>query len=488
MNSINDFLSKFIGITSPFLDGLEQPIAIIDSNGRYVYYNKESAALDGCTQDFALNKLITDVYPYLLPETSTMLQSLRNGTIFNHHHQNYFNAKGQLVNYTHTTAQIRDFDGNIAGAIEIGWDETVNQKLQNEILELNRKLRKLSSSNNESPDKTAEEKIITKNGEMIRLIDMAKKFAKSNVPVMILGESGTGKELFAELVYQNSSRANKPFVAVNCGAITKTLIESSLFGTVKGAFTGAENKDGFLAIADGGTLFLDEFNSMPMSMQVKLLRYLQTKTYSRVGDYRVLRSDARIIVAMNEHPDTLIKEGRLRQDLYWRLNVAQTAIPPLRDRTEDIPILADFFIKKYADSINYKINGISDSALGQLNSTWPGNVRMLENAILRSMLIQDHDGPLEKIDAEFEQNIPEKEITQKIKEQIYSKPAIAVQEIGNISFEECMNKYEQKLIVSALNTCKGNISKTAEYLKINRTTLNYKIKKHNIVFGVLSSD
>lgn len=225
-----------------------------------------------------------------------------------------------------------------------------------------------------------------------------------------------------------------------------------------------------------------------MSMQVKLLRYLQTKTYSRVGDYRVLRSDARIIVAMNEHPDTLIKEGRLRQDLYWRLNVAQIAIPPLRDRTEDIPILADFFIKKYADSINYKINGISDSALGQLNSTWPGNVRMLENAILRSMLIQDHDGPLEKIDAEFEQNIPEKEITQKIKEQIYSKPAIAVQEIGNISFEECMNKYEQKLIVSALNTCKGNISKTAEYLEINRTTLNYKIKKHNIVFGVLSSD
>lgn len=240
--------------------------------------------------------------------------------------------------------------------------------------------------------------IITENPEMLSNIAKAKRLAASNIPVTIVGETGTGKELFSRLIHQCSKRANKPFIALNCGALPPTLIESTLFGTVRGAYTGAENSQGYLELANGGTLFLDELNAMPIEMQSKLLRFLQDKTFWRLGGQQQLHSDVRIVAAMNEAPVKLIQQERLRADLFYRLSVGMLTLPPLRARPEDIPLLANYFIDKYRNDVPQDIHGLSETARADLlNHAWPGNVRMLENAIVRSMIMQEKDGLLKHI-------------------------------------------------------------------------------------------
>lgn len=332
---------------------------------------------------------------------------------------------------------------------------------------------------------------------MRRMVEKAKLFARSNIPVMIYGETGTGKELFANLIYENSKRHDKPLVVLNCGALPENLIESTLFGTVKGAYTGAENSEGLLSSADGGTLFLDEFNSMPLGMQVKLLRFLQNKTYTRVGDHREQRSDVRIVAAMNERPQKLIQEGRLRDDLFWRLAVAVIELPPLRERMEDVPILANHFLKKYAGDVPHQIESFSPEALKALCVEWPGNVRMLENVIVRSMVLQDHDGPLEKIVMEGEWGPLEDDRssdsthTEQTSEQrnVHIPTSGGIKPVlTNAPLADQVQAYETALIVEAMNRTHGNVSAAAELLQINRTTLNYKVRKYKLSIGIVSPD
>ncbi|PXZ03518.1 sigma-54 interaction domain-containing protein [Gilliamella apicola] len=474
MMKIDPELLQALEIFKHFFDLIHQPMAIIDKEGKYIYYNQESAELDGYSMEQAIGKPMLKVYPNLKKEDSTMLQAL-HGKEYQDTYQTYFNHVGKLVDYQHTTVPLYNHEKAIIGAVEIGRNLSNVRQLQDQVFRLNRKL----YQNKEQPLP----EIIFASKKMQEVIDQTNILGSNDVPVLIVGETGTGKELFARLIHQTSHRRDKAFISLNCSALPTTLIESTLFGTVKGAFSGAENRQGYLELANGGTLFLDELNAMPLEMQSKLLRFLQEKTYWPLGGNKEQHADVRIVAAMNESPAELLKSGKMRSDLFYRLNVGLIKLPALRERQEDIPVLARYFIDKHKTDVNLVITGISEHALQQLMSApWPGNVRMLENAIVRSMVLQNEPGELQQIvldDELFDLPSPSPQEEAKLE-----KPNI--KEItGNLT--EQVENYEKQLIVDALNQANGKIITAAKLLNVSRTTLQYKVKKYNIQMGVIDS-
>ncbi|MDQ9129882.1 sigma 54-interacting transcriptional regulator [Serratia fonticola] len=464
VSSLQDMISVF----ARFFDLIHQPITIINRQGRFIYYNQESAEIDGYSVELALGKHIFEVYTKLKEEESSIMCALKYGTEYIGNYQVYYNAKGQAVDYQHTTVPLYDAEGKIEGVIEIGRNMSTVRRLQEQVVELNQLLYSHSDESRYN--------IITDDPQMKKLINKAKRLATNDTPVVLIGDTGTGKELFARLIHRSSKRADKPFIALNCGALPLTLIESSLFGTVKGAFTGAENNKGYLELADGGTFFLDELNAMPIEMQSKLLRFLQDKSFWKIGGNKQIQSDVRIIAAMNESPSVLIEKNLLRADLFYRLSVGMIVLPTLSSRPGDIELLARFFIDKHRSIVNYDIQGISEHAILTLkNNSWPGNVRMLENVIVRSMVLQENDGPLVNIVYEEEMLMP-----------AFIPPPLPVKEaLSEVGLTERVERYERKLIVDALNLTNGSITQAACDLHISRTSLHYKIKKYNLKFGVL---
>jgi len=281
--------------------------------------------------------------------------------------------------------------------------------------------------------------------------------AQSNSSVIITGESGTGKELIARAIHSNSPRKYFPLISVHCGALTESLLESELFGHEKGAFTGAAfNRKGRFEMADGGTIFLDEIATISPKMQVELLRVLESKTFVRVGGNKEITSDFRVICATNRDLKSMVNNGTFREDLFYRLNVVNIRIPPLRERTEDIPLLAFYFIKKYCTSMSRDIVSIEHAALKQLEEfEFPGNVRELENMIERAIVIGNG-----------------KEI--RLKDLPMGKDAIS-------SSIESLEDLEKKHIATLLNKYEWNISRSAKALGIDRTTLYSKIKKFGLI-------
>jgi len=471
---IDPELLQALEIFKHFFDLIHQPMAIIDKEGKYIYYNQESAELDGYSMEQAIGKPMLKVYPNLKKEDSTMLQAL-HGKEYQDTYQTYYNHVGKLVDYQHTTVPLYNHNKEIIGAVEIGRNISNVRQLQDQVFRLNRKL----YHNKEQPLP----EIVFASKKMQEVIDQTNILGSNDVPVLIVGETGTGKELFARLIHKTSQRRDKAFISLNCSALPTTLIESTLFGTVKGAFTGAENRQGYLELANGGTLFLDELNAMPLEMQSKLLRFLQEKTYWPLGGNKEQHADVRIVAAMNESPAELLKSGKMRSDLFYRLNVGLIKLPALRERQEDIPVLARYFIDKHKTDVNMVISGISEHALQQLMSApWPGNVRMLENAIVRSMVLQNEPGELQQIvldDELFDLPSPSSQEEAKLE-----KPNI--KEItGNLT--EQVENYEKQLIVDALNQANGKIITAAKLLNVSRTTLQYKVKKYHIQMGVIDS-
>lgn len=475
---IDPELLQALEIFKHFFDLIHQPMAIIDKEGKYIYYNQESAELDGYTMEQAIGKPMLKVYPNLKKEDSTMLQALQ-GKEYQDTYQTYYNHVGKLVDYQHTTVPLYNHHKEIIGAVEIGRNISNVRQLQDQVFRLNRKL----YHNKEQPLP----EIVFASKKMQEVIDQTNILGSNDVPVLIVGETGTGKELFARLIHQTSQRRDKAFISLNCSALPTTLIESTLFGTVKGAFTGAENRQGYLELANGGTLFLDELNAMPLEMQSKLLRFLQEKTYWSLGGNKEKYADVRIVAAMNESPAELLKSGKMRSDLFYRLNVGLIKLPALRERQEDIPVLARYFIDKHKTDVNIVITGISEHALQQLMSApWPGNVRMLENAIVRSMVLQNEPGELQKIILDEElfdihSPYPQDQLENKIE-----KPSIN-ELTGNHNLIEQVEYYEKQLIIDALNQANGKIITAAKLLNISRTTLQYKVKKYHIQMGVIDN-
>lgn len=478
--TIDPELLQALEIFKHFFDLMHQPMAIINKEGKYIYYNQESAELDGYSKEKAIGKPMLKVYPSLKQEDSTMLQALQQGTEYQNNYQSYYNHVGKLVDYLHTTVPLYNHNKEIIGAVEIGRDLSTVRELQDQVFNLNSKL--YQNKEQPLPD------IVFVSQKMQEVIDQTNILGANDVPVLIVGETGTGKELFARLIHQTSLRRDKAFISLNCGALPTTLIESTLFGTVKGAFTGAENRQGYLELANGGTLFLDELNAMPLEMQSKLLRFLQEKTYWQLGGNKEQHSDVRIVAAMNESPVDLLNSGKLRSDLFYRLNVGLIKLPALRERTEDIPVLARYFIDKHKNDVNVVISGISDQALQQLISApWPGNVRMLENTIVRSMVLQNEPGELQQIMLDDDLYEISSTNNHNGANSNFSHKPVSNYESNGANLTEQVEDYERQLIVDALNQANGKIISAAKILNVSRTTLQYKVKKYNIQLGVLDS-
>ncbi|HUX93527.1 MAG TPA: sigma-54 dependent transcriptional regulator [Ignavibacteriaceae bacterium] len=302
--------------------------------------------------------------------------------------------------------------------------------------------------------------LIGESYQMKKIYELINTVAPGDTTVMIRGESGTGKELVAKAIHINSKRKYFPIIPVNCGALAETLLESELFGHEKGAFTGAQFKrKGKFEMADGGTIFLDEIGSVSLKMQIELLRVIESKQFNRVGGNEVIKSDFRIIVATNEPLEELVKTGKFREDLYYRLNVFSIVIPPLRERRDDIPLLASFFLKKFSLVMNKPAKKISKEAMDFLvHYDWPGNVRELENAMERAMVIG-------KVDTIIVDDLPFH---------------VSANNFSNDENGKSLSAMEKKYIFKILNENNWNISRSASVLEIDRVTLYNKINKYGL--------
>lgn len=310
--------------------------------------------------------------------------------------------------------------------------------------------------------------IIAKSKKMLEVFETISKIASYKSTVLIIGESGTGKELIAKAIHYNSPRGNKPFVPINCGAIPENLLESELFGHVRGAFTDAvSTKKGLFEEADGGTIFLDEISDLPLSLQVKLLRVLQEEEIRRVGDTKSIKVDVRVIAASIKDLAEEVKMGRFREDLYYRLNVLSIYLPPLRERKEDIPLLVNHFIEKFNKKIGRNIKGITSDAVKILmDYEWKGNVRELENVIERAVILAEGD----YITVE---QLPET-LMKTVRE-----PVISVGE-GEFSIKKASEALEKELIKKALQYTGGNRTRAAKLLEISHKALLYKMEEYGI--------
>jgi Nif-specific regulatory protein len=334
------------------------------------------------------------------------------------------------------------------------------KKLQNQKNELEEELR----------GKYKFESIIGHHPKMVEILKMVSQVADTDATVLIQGETGTGKELIAQALHYNSSRKDKPFVPVNCGAIPEHLLESELFGHVRGAFTGAiKDKAGWFESANGGTIFLDEINDMSPALQVRLLRVLQTGEYSRVGSTKICHCDVRVVSASSKNLQRLIKTGDFREEVYYRLNVVEIELPPLRDRSSDIPLLAHFYLKEFtkqAGKKNLSLSAKAESLL--LNYNYPGNVRELVNVIQRAVVLVETD----TVDI---QHLPATLRADKIE-----NGTIGNQEPFQFAKQRVLENFEKEYIIKSLNLANGNITQAAHFAGMHVKNFFVKVRKYGI--------
>jgi two-component system response regulator AtoC len=311
------------------------------------------------------------------------------------------------------------------------------------------------------------ENIIAKSSKMQRVIELIKIVAKSNATVLITGESGTGKELVARAIHAQSHRHSKSFVAVSCAALPESLLESELFGHEKGSFTGAyAQKKGKFEFADGGTLFLDEVGEMSANVQVHLLRVLEEKEFTRVGGNELIKVDVRVISATNKDLRRAVEKGQFREDLYYRLNVVTIELPPLRERKEDIPLLAEYFLNRFSSENQKEITGFSPEAMESLlGYDWPGNVRELENAIERAVILAK-DSIIAVADLPQENLLP----------------------LGSVSIGKNLKEVEKSHILNVLRETGENYSEAARILGVSRMTLYKKAKEYSSSVKKVNND
>jgi len=318
-------------------------------------------------------------------------------------------------------------------------------------------------------DQSQPNAIIGCSPKMKAVFDLVEKVADCDSTILITGETGTGKGLVAKAIHQNSKRKNKPFISINCGAIPENLLESELFGHVKGSFTGAAlDHKGIIEEANGGTLFMDEINNLPLEMQSKFLRFLQEGEVRPLGSNRVNKVDVRVISASSIPLNELVEKKEFREDLFYRLNVIKIELPPLRDRKEDIPLLVKHFLEIYSEENKKEIMGVSEDVMEILeNYNWPGNIRELENLIERAVV-------LTKSKIITRNNLPPFLLETKSIEVI--PPSLS----NNLHLKERVQSYQRKAIVEALKRTKGVQKKAARLLGVKPTTLNEMIKRLNI--------
>jgi len=444
---------------------LDEGVHVVDPDGNSVVYNKAMAQLEKMDRQHVLRKPFAEVFKNLKAENSTLLQALEYGKSTWRREQTYLNKDGREITTVNTTVPVMDGDRMIA-AVEIAKNITDIQRMSDTILELRKEIDDPKRSKEKRIRKYSFSNLLGENQVFLETLNLAKRAAKNSASCIIYGETGTGKELIAQSIHFDSSRKDKPFLAQNCAAVPASLLEGMLFGTAKGGFTDAVDRAGLFEQADEGTLLLDEINSMPPELQGKLLRVLQENYIRRVGGTRDIPVDVRIIATVNEPIEELLESGRLRKDLFYRIAVIQIHIPPLRNRRDDIVLLAEKFTEKYNKKYDKQVWMISQSAKEKLLSyDYPGNVRELENIISSALSMMDA----------IEHVLQDEDL---IINRRKALPAQDVFTLGEGGLDEYLARIEREMIENALVTSGGNISRAAESLKIRRQTLQHKIKKY----------
>ncbi len=457
---------NYITVLQNILHLLSEGVHVLDKDGNSIIYNDAMAGLEKMDARDVLNKPFEEVFKNLDAKDSTLLQALYNKKSTINKDQSYLNKDGKKITTINTTIPVID-NGEVIAAVEVSKDITKIQEMSNTILELRKEIKEPNEVKELKIKKYRFSNLVGKSPNFKAVLNIARKAANSSASVFIYGETGTGKELIAQSIHFDGTRQNKPFLAQNCAALPETLLESILFGTAKGGFTGAVDRAGLFEQANGGTLLLDEINSMPYELQGKLLRVLQEDYIRRVGGSKDIPIDVRIIATVNEPAEALIKQGKLRKDLYYRIKIIPIDVPPLRERREDILILAEQFIDKHNKRYNKNIWMLSDKAKEKLLSyNYPGNVRELENIIMAAISMIDDENVL-----------TDKHI---LIDDVNNNTVKIDYEFLELGVEKYLENLEKEIIKNTLNTYQHNITKSAEHLKIKRQTLQHKIKKYNL--------
>ena len=429
------------------LDSITEGVFTVDLDWKITSFNKAAEDISGISRRKAMGQQCKDILRADLCETDCALRrTIETGKPIINKFVHIIDAEGNRKAISITTALLKATNGKVVGGVETFRDMSLIEELRKEL-----------------HHSYTFEDIISQNHQMQNLFGILPNIAETNTTVLIVGESGTGKEIFARAIHNIGPRKDKPFVAVNCGALPDTLLESELFGYKAGAFTDAKkDKPGRFALAEGGTIFLDEIGDISAALQVRLLRVLQERTYEPLGAVSSVNADVRIIAATNKNLEKQVKDEKFRDDLYYRVNVVKLSLPPLRDKKEDIPLLVDRFISRFNRLHNKNIGGVTDEVLTiLLGYDYPGNIRELENIIEHCfVLCQD-----EIIEAK---HLPTS-----------VRPTLKTDKIES-SQPATIKQMEIILITQALRRNKGNKTAAAKELGIDKSTLFRKMKAFDI--------
>lgn len=451
-----------------YIDG----IIVTNKDGYIQHYNSFRPDLNIIKGQETIGKHILDIYPELTSKTSTIMRVLATGEHIYDEYQEVISYQGEKRYLCESTVPIRS-NGEIIGAVNISRYVVPNKKMQDIIIPNPASTQNKNPLNHTTKSTSTIDEIISISPEMEALKNKIIKIADLNTSVLIYGETGTGKDLFAQSLHSHSSRSNKPYVYQNCSAIPEQLLESMLFGVEKGAYTGALDKKGLFEIAQGGTIFLDEINSMDLSLQPKLLSAIEKKNIRKVGSSSTIDIDVRIIAATNEDPRFAIKSGHLRQDLFFRLSSLLIEIPPLRNRTCDIPIIANHFLNKFSEEIGKKVKKISEDTLEILLShQWDGNVRELKNVIESAIIFSSSDTIVPD-------DVPSYLCLKKLQIDVQENTDAYTINHPKMPLKERLDQLEKRIIIEEIKK-ERNLSKAAQNLGISRQSLNYKLKKHKV--------
>lgn len=471
---IRDKLEKddYINIIETLVKMIDEGVYIVDSDGKGLFYNEAMAKIEDVHVNDVLGKEFQDAFPGVELRDSTLFRALKKKETSKKNQQSYVNLRGKKVSTNNITMPVFRNEKTVA-ALEIAKDISKFEELSNTIQDLRQK-----RSDTIKPGENAEGKpkmkhyhfsdIIGQNAQFLQTVSLAKRAAENSATVFIYGETGTGKELLAQSIHYDGVRRDSPFLAQNCAAMPETLLEGILFGTAKGGFTGAVDRAGLFEQANGGTLLLDEISAMPYELQSKLLRVLQEEYIRRVGGTEEIPIDVHIIATVNEPPEELIAAGKLRKDLYYRLNVVNINLLPLRERKDDIPLLVDSFLDKHCKRFGKELWMVSDDVIKTLRSyNYPGNIRELENIIMQSVALAGNEHVLTRKLLHMPANIRQ-------------VGDVAGQWDGSEPLDIYLSNIEKELIRRTMIEEGGVVSRAADKLHIKRQTLQHKLKKYKM--------
>ena len=485
--------SKTFDLTSidfiSVMDYLDEGVIITDHRGVIHYYNETQAQIDDLDRSFVIGKQVTDIYE-LCGDTSLIMlciklgRPIRNRTFF------YKTKFGKVANTIHSIFPIFR-NSRVWGAVCFVKDYQILRNTTPVVSIPDIKPVRENGTRYTFAD------IIGHNRNLARSVNTSRTAADSISPIMLIGETGTGKELFAQSIHNQSSRSGKPYIAVNCAAIPESLLEGLLFGTAKGAFTGAMDKPGLLEQANGSTLFLDELLSMPLPLQAKLLRVLQEKKVRRIGSAREIDLNIKIISSVNKPPRDAINNNELRIDLFYRIGVVMVKIPPLRERLDDLAELVNHFLVKLNTSLGTHVRAVSEEVIDLFRSyRWPGNIRELEHLLEGALNIVGFDEELslkyfsaaiDTMDGELAELPHPHELPEAVPQANYSPPAVAENRSEDepllptgANLPENHSRMERRTLYAVLTATGGNISQASLRLGISRQLLHYKMKKHGL--------